>query len=217
VPIYLAAVTSPTIELAGELADGVMPFMWSPKRVAQSKVWIARGRAKVHVRGPLDFAFGIPTFVGDNLEATRNTAGANLTLFTTSTFYQRMFRASGFAEEATKAELGTGGDAYRDRMLDAICLTSATSRCRDQLAAFRAAGADLPILSPPVGVEGAREVIKAFRQSATIKTSAWPRSGATANSRSSRGHIPDFRPDAGPASIWPPKSHAPPPDRGALK
>jgi alkanesulfonate monooxygenase SsuD/methylene tetrahydromethanopterin reductase-like flavin-dependent oxidoreductase (luciferase family) len=26
-PIYLAALTSPTVELAGEIADGVMPFM----------------------------------------------------------------------------------------------------------------------------------------------------------------------------------------------
>ena len=29
VPLYLAAMTSPMVELAGELADGVMPFMWS--------------------------------------------------------------------------------------------------------------------------------------------------------------------------------------------
>jgi alkanesulfonate monooxygenase SsuD/methylene tetrahydromethanopterin reductase-like flavin-dependent oxidoreductase (luciferase family) len=38
VPIYLGALTSPTVELAGELADGVMPFMWSAQRVARSKV-----------------------------------------------------------------------------------------------------------------------------------------------------------------------------------
>ena len=37
--IYLAAMTSPTVELAGELADGVMPFMWSAARVERSKVW----------------------------------------------------------------------------------------------------------------------------------------------------------------------------------
>jgi alkanesulfonate monooxygenase SsuD/methylene tetrahydromethanopterin reductase-like flavin-dependent oxidoreductase (luciferase family) len=72
-----------------------------------------------------------------------------------------MFRASGFAEEAAKAEQGAGGDAYSNRMLDAICLIGPVSRCREQLAAFLAVGVDLPILSPPVGVEGAREVIKA--------------------------------------------------------
>ena len=110
VPLYLAAMTSPMVELAGELADGVMPFMWPAARVTQSKAWIARGRAKAPSRGLLDIALGIPTFVGDDIEAQRSAARANLALFTTFPFYQRMFRASGFAEEAAKAEQGAGGD-----------------------------------------------------------------------------------------------------------
>jgi alkanesulfonate monooxygenase SsuD/methylene tetrahydromethanopterin reductase-like flavin-dependent oxidoreductase (luciferase family) len=164
VPIYLAALTSPTVELAGELADGVMPFMWSAARVAQSKVWAARGRAKAPGRGPLDMALGLPTFVGDDIEALRAAARANLALFTTFPFYQRMFRASGFAEEAARAEEGAGGDSLSDRLLDVMCLIGPISRCQEQLAAFRAAGVDLPILSPPIGFEGAREVIRAFRR-----------------------------------------------------
>ena len=164
VPIYLAALTSPTVELAGELADGVMPFMWSAARVAQSKVWAARGRAKAPGRGPLDMALGLPTFVGDDVEALREAARSNLALFTTFPFYQRMFRASGFAEEAARAEEGAGSDSLSDRLLDAICLIGPTSRCQEQLAAFRAAGVDLPILSPPIGVEGARDVIRTFRR-----------------------------------------------------
>jgi alkanesulfonate monooxygenase SsuD/methylene tetrahydromethanopterin reductase-like flavin-dependent oxidoreductase (luciferase family) len=164
VPLYLAAMTSPTVELAGELADGVMSFMWSASRVAQSKTWAARGRAKAPGRGPLDMALGIPTFVGQDIEALRAVARANLGLFTTFPFFHRMFRASGFAEEAAKAEQGAGGDSLSDRMLDAVCLIGPISRCREQLAAFRAAGVDLPILSPPIGVDGAREVIEAFRQ-----------------------------------------------------
>ena len=164
VPIYLAAMTSPTVELAGELADGVMPFMWSAARVARSKVWAARGRAKVPGRAPLEIAHGIPTFIGDDIDALRSSARANLALFTTFPFYQRMFRASGFAEEAAKAEAGAGGAALSDRMLDAICLIGPISRCREQLAAFRASGVDLPILSPPIGVDGARQVLRAFRR-----------------------------------------------------
>src|SRR5271167_2605155 len=69
VPIYLATMTSPTVELAGELADGMMPFMWSAMRVTRSKAWAARGRAKAPGRGPLDIAHGIPTFIGDDIEA----------------------------------------------------------------------------------------------------------------------------------------------------
>jgi len=164
VPIYLATMTSPTVELAGELADGMMPFMWSAERVTRSKVWAARGRAKAPGRPPLDVAHAIPTFVGDDIVALREAARANLALYTTFPFYQRMFRASGFAEEAAKAEAGAGGDSLSDRMLDAICLIGPISRCREQLSAFRSAGVDLPILSPPIGVEGAREVIHAFRR-----------------------------------------------------
>jgi alkanesulfonate monooxygenase SsuD/methylene tetrahydromethanopterin reductase-like flavin-dependent oxidoreductase (luciferase family) len=128
------------------------------------QVWAERGRAKAPGRGPLDMALGLPTFVGDDVEALREAARSNLALFTTFPFYQRMFRASGFAEEAAKAEAGAGGDSLSNRMLDAICLIGPVSRCREQLAAFRAAGVDLPILSPPIGVEGAREVIRAFRR-----------------------------------------------------
>jgi alkanesulfonate monooxygenase SsuD/methylene tetrahydromethanopterin reductase-like flavin-dependent oxidoreductase (luciferase family) len=162
VPIYLAAMTSPTVELAGELADGMMPFMWSAARTARSIGWAARGRAKTPGRAPLDVAVGIPTFIGDDIEEMRDAARANLALFTTFPFYQRMFRASGFAEEAATAEAGAGGASLSDRLLDAVCLIGPLSRCREQLAAYRAAGVDLPILSPPIGVDGARAVIGAF-------------------------------------------------------
>src|SRR3989442_14994057 len=59
-------------------------------------------------------------------------------------------------------EKGVGGSALSDRLLDAVCLLGPMARCREQLAAFRDAGVGLPILVPPIGVEGARTVIKAF-------------------------------------------------------
>jgi alkanesulfonate monooxygenase SsuD/methylene tetrahydromethanopterin reductase-like flavin-dependent oxidoreductase (luciferase family) len=162
VPIYVAVLTSSTVELGGELADGIMPFLWSATRVRQSQVWAARGRANGPTRGPLAITLGLPTFLGDDLEALRAAARQNLGLFTTFPFFQRLFRASGFAEEAAQMEQGTGAAALSDRLLDAVCLLGSEARCRDQLAAFRAAGVDLPILLPPVGVEAAQAVIQAF-------------------------------------------------------
>ena len=125
---------------------------------------MGRARARAPSRAPLDIALGLPTFVGEDIEALRDAARVNLALFTTFPFYQRMFRASGFVEEAAKAEAGAGGASLSNRLLDAICLIGPISRCREQLAAFRAAGVDLPILSPPIGVGGARDVIRAFRR-----------------------------------------------------
>ena len=164
VPVHVAALTSQAVELAGELADGIMPFLWSAPRVAQSKAWAAKGRAKAPGRAPLQITLGLPTFIGRDLEAMRAAARQNLGLYTTLPFFQRLFRASGFAAEATKAEQGAGPDSLSDRLLDAVCLIGPEARCREQLAAFRTAGLELPILVPPIGVDGARAVIEAFRR-----------------------------------------------------
>ena len=61
-------------------------------------------------------------------------------------------------------EQGVGPAALSDRLVDAVCLLGPAARCREQLAAFRTAGVDVPILLPPAGVEGARAVIQAFRR-----------------------------------------------------
>ena len=164
VPLYVAAVTSRTVELACELADGIMPFLWSAERVKQSRSWIERGRTKATDLGRVDVTLGLPTFIGDDLGAMREAARANLGLYTTFPFFQRLFRTSGFAMEADQMEKNVGGPSLSDRILDAMCLTGPLARCQEQLATFRAAGVDLPILVPPIGVDNARAVIRAFRR-----------------------------------------------------
>ena len=166
VPIYLAALTSQSVELAGEIADGVMPLWWSVDRLKQSRRWVERGRAKSGGRGGLEMTLGLPTFVGDDIEALRNAARDNLGFFNNLPFFQRLLRASGFAAEAELAEQGAGGAALSDRVLDAICLIGPVAHCRERLALYREAGLDLPILWPGAlrGIDGAREVIAAFRQ-----------------------------------------------------
>jgi alkanesulfonate monooxygenase SsuD/methylene tetrahydromethanopterin reductase-like flavin-dependent oxidoreductase (luciferase family) len=166
IPIHLAALTSQNVELAGEIADGVMPIWWSVERLQRSKRWVERGRAKSGSRGKLEMTLGLPTFIGDDIDALRSAARANLGFFTVLPFFQRLMRVSGFAAEADRAEQGAGGDALSDRLLDAICLIGPVGRCRDRLALYREAGLDLPILWPGalLGIDGARDVIAAFRQ-----------------------------------------------------
>ena len=164
VPIHLAALTSQNVELAGEIADGVMPIWWSVERLARSKRWVERGRAKSNGRGKLEMTLGLPTYLGDDIASLRGAARANLGLFTAMPFFQRLMRASGFTAEADQAEQGAGGASLSDRLLDAICLIGPVARCRERLAEYREAGLDLPILWPGLGVDTAREVIAAFRQ-----------------------------------------------------
>ena len=72
--------------------------------------------------------------------------------------------ASGFEAEAALMEQGVGLASLTDRLLDSVCLFGPVSRCREQMTVFRTAGIDLPILVPPIGVEGAQAVIQAFRR-----------------------------------------------------
>ena len=130
--------------------------------MAKSAKWIERGRAHSPDAAPLDVTLGIPTFIGDTLKAARETARQNLALYTTFPFFQRLFRASGFAEEADRMEQGEGFAALSNRLLDAICLLGPPSRCQEQLQVFRQAGVNMPILAPPAGVKAAQAVIQAF-------------------------------------------------------
>ena len=134
VPVYVAALASPAVELGGGLADGIMPFLRSATRVTQSKVWAARGRTKASDLAPLDLTLGLPTFLGNDLEAMRTAARQNLELFTTFPFFQRLFRAMGYTDEAALMGRGVGQDALTDRLLDAVCLLvphtlPGTARC----------------------------------------------------------------------------------------
>ena len=165
VPVYIAAITSRTVEHSAEFADGIMPIFWSPSRVKRSKTWVDRGRGRAPQLGPLDLTLGVPTFIGDNIEALRQSARQNLVLYTSFPFFQRLFRASGFTTEADLMEQGAGVASLSDGLLDAVCLIGPVEKCQQRLAEFRAAGVDMPILMPPIGVDGAREVIAAFSRS----------------------------------------------------
>jgi alkanesulfonate monooxygenase SsuD/methylene tetrahydromethanopterin reductase-like flavin-dependent oxidoreductase (luciferase family) len=46
VPIYIATLSLAAVERAAEIADGIMPTMWSPERVTQSAARADQGRAR---------------------------------------------------------------------------------------------------------------------------------------------------------------------------
>jgi alkanesulfonate monooxygenase SsuD/methylene tetrahydromethanopterin reductase-like flavin-dependent oxidoreductase (luciferase family) len=163
VPVYVAATTSSMVEQAAEIADGIMPIFWSPSRVSKSKAWVSRGRARATTAlESLDVTLGLPTFIGEELDALRELARQNLGLYTTFPLFQRLFRAAGFTAEADQMEQGMGGAALSNDLLDAVCLIGPVARCQKRLVEYRSAGVDLPILMPPIGVQGARDVIAAF-------------------------------------------------------
>ncbi len=162
VPIYIATLSLAAAERAAQVADGIMPTMWSPERVTDSAARAGQGRAQAPHLPPLDITLGLPAFIGDDLDSLRDTARQNLGLYTAFPYFQRMWRESGFGAEADQMEKGAGPAALSDRLLDSFCLFGPVARCQARLAAYRAAGVALPILNPPIGPDAALAVIRAF-------------------------------------------------------
>ena len=130
----------------------------------------AAGSGSLAAAGTARHRFGDTTFLGDDIEALREVARQNLALYTTFPLFQHLFRVSGFAAEAEQMENGGGGAALSAELLDAICLIGPLEKCRARLGEWRAAGVDMPILMPPIGVAGARGVIAAFSPAARSQT-----------------------------------------------
>jgi alkanesulfonate monooxygenase SsuD/methylene tetrahydromethanopterin reductase-like flavin-dependent oxidoreductase (luciferase family) len=162
VPIYIATLSLAAVERAAQIADGIMPTMWSPERVTQSAARADQGRAQAPHLPALDITLGLPTFIGDDLDSLRDAARQNLALYTFFPYFQRMWRESGFGIEADQMKKGAGPAALSDRLLDSFCLFGPVTSCQERLAAYRAAGVALPILNPPIGPDAALAVIRAF-------------------------------------------------------
>lgn len=164
VPVYAASMTSSTVEIAAELSDGIMPLFWSVDRVRRSREWIDLGRARSGESGPLAFTLGLPTYIGDDLDAVYEVARQNLQIYARFPFVRHLVRVAGFEEEADLMEQGDGLAGFSDRLIDWACLVGTPDQCKARLAEYREAGVELPILYPAVGVEAAMETIQAFRQ-----------------------------------------------------
>ena len=175
IPIHLAGLALETATLAGEVADGLMLYVASKERFRQMVERMWRGARQIG-RDPREMTVTllIPTFLSERLNEARQAARAFLGSYLAMPFYDKMFRRSGFAEEAEAfAQALARGDrtgavaSLSDRLLDEVCLVGPASRCQEQLAAFSAAGVQYPILAAQAVNEdyanGVRRILEAFR------------------------------------------------------
>jgi alkanesulfonate monooxygenase SsuD/methylene tetrahydromethanopterin reductase-like flavin-dependent oxidoreductase (luciferase family) len=162
VPIYVAAVTTETAEIGGELAEGIMPFL--PARSYLTRLLeAARNAARRAGKEPhaLDCIVSIPTFVSEDIEQARSAARYNLAFFGQLPFYRKQWRRCGFVDEVNamqeawkKNDRRAAAAVVSDRMVDEVCVFGPPALCQEQLAAFREAGAAMPVLAvSPVNEE----------------------------------------------------------------
>ena len=162
-PIYIAALTEKAAELAGEVADGIMPYMATPDYIKKLAGAIGRGAEKAG-RSPsdIDITDGIPCFISDDIDAARSAAKRGLAGYARLPFYQRLIKNIGFGEVVEKIRSGANpAEALTDELVEAVALIGSAERCRERLQAYREAGIQLPIIVPhPVGKQSNVEVMK---------------------------------------------------------
>ena len=156
VPIYVGALMPPMLELAGEVADGVvlnfMPVDAVPRMLAHVRA--GAGRAG---RDPaaLEVVARFQTVVTDDVRTARDAIRQMMGPYFATSVYNRFIGWCGFAEEARaidaawRAKDRTGNvAAVTDEMIDRLVIIGPAEHCRARLAEFAAAGVTTPMIHP---------------------------------------------------------------------
>lgn len=153
IPIFVASMGHKNVAMTAELADGWLPYPYSPEKAAEVfGPSLAEGNAKrAPDRPPLRVT---PfTMVGDE-KTGRDAARMVLSLYLggmgsrEQNFYNQMAQRYGYVEEAQRIQdLYLGGDkaaamaAVPDALIDEVCVLGDEAAMRDRLQAFEKAGA----------------------------------------------------------------------------
>jgi F420-dependent oxidoreductase-like protein len=155
IPIYLAAIGPNNTRLAGEIADGWIPTLFSPEHVAEFRPLLEEGAARVEGKSLDDFDIAptVNVMVTDDLESARNAMRPFIALYVggmgsrDKNFYNNLVQRYGFeaaAKEVQDLYLEGKRDeamaALPDELIDLVSLAGPKDVVRDRLAVFRDAG-----------------------------------------------------------------------------
>ncbi len=161
VPIWLGVLHPRALELAGELADGVISLFLPVDRIPAVRAAIARGAGRARRDpGAVTLAAYLPVCVDSDIEAARLAMRHHVGTYLASYgYYRRHFEAIGLGAlvEQARGEAGAGMSALPgerlcslidDVTLDRIVLGGSAEVCRAGIERYRQAGLDLPIAYP---------------------------------------------------------------------
>ncbi len=162
-PVHIAGLTKSAAELAGEVADGIMPYMCPPAYISTLKEQVAAGALKAE-RDPsaITITNGIPSFVSDDEAAAVASAKRGLGPYSRFPFYQRLIRNIGFGDIVDQVNDGANpAEVFTDEFIDSVALAGTPDNCKKKLEEHFSAGVDLAILVPgPVGKQSNIEVME---------------------------------------------------------
>jgi probable F420-dependent oxidoreductase len=156
VPIYLAALMPPMLELAGEIADGVILNMMPADAVPRMLEHVRRGAARAgRDAGTLEVVARFQVVVTDDRAGARRAVRHMLGPYFATSVYNRFVAWCGFPDEAAAIAKGWAAKdraanmgAVTDEMIDRIAIIGTADECRAQLRRFADAGVTTPMVHP---------------------------------------------------------------------
>ena len=162
IPIFLAAMGPKNVALAGEIADGWLPVLFSPEHTADLRVPLREGAGRAG--RTLDTFRVCPTvnvMIGDDLDVARNAMRPMLGLYVggmgsrEQNFYNRLVSTYGFEAEAAEIQdLYLAGQKAEAMMkiptglIDAVSIVGPRDRAKQKIRDFREAGVDTLVVAP---------------------------------------------------------------------
>ena len=159
-PVLLAGLGPRMLELAGEIADGVVLWLCAPeyiRREALPAIRRGRERAGKPLEG-FEVVAAVPAALTVDRAAATALFKAELTRYLALPFYRAMLAGSGFAAELAAYDRSPGPEAVPDRLAAALGAIGDYRALRDFVAAHREAGVTLPAIRP-IGFPDARHYL----------------------------------------------------------
>jgi F420-dependent oxidoreductase-like protein len=154
IPVYLAAIGPKNTALAGEIADGWIPTLFSPEHVSELRPLLQEGadRASRSLDG-FDIAPTVNAFVTDDIEAARNAMRPFIALYVggmgsrKQNFYNNLVCRYGFEQQAKviqdfylEGKREEAMAAIPDELIDKVSLCGPKDVVRERIAVYRDAG-----------------------------------------------------------------------------
>jgi alkanesulfonate monooxygenase SsuD/methylene tetrahydromethanopterin reductase-like flavin-dependent oxidoreductase (luciferase family) len=146
-PIYLAGLSAKMLELAGEIADGVVLWLCEPayiRTVAVPALERGRRRAGKTLEG-FEIVASVPLAITDDPVPAREAFRGELARYLALPFYRAMLEASGHGAAVKRFDATRAAD---DTLVDALGAIGDRATCRAYVDRYRAAGVTLPAVRP---------------------------------------------------------------------
>ena len=160
IPILLAALAPSSVRLAGELADGWLPFLWARSRLRDGQELLAEGEAAGERSTATRVSASVPLAIAEDDETARQIAAGWLLAYLTrmGPLYPRMLRDHfGYAREVDALLEADGGGRPRlpaaaEPLARDVTLMGTYDEAPDAIRRWLDGGADTVDLVLPLGL-----------------------------------------------------------------